>query len=202
MDNPYCRYFLDSNSSISAPVRPNAQKNKAAEQKKEREAALAQTRKRLEEEKKAKAAALAEERKRAADEKKAKTAAVAEERKRAANEKKAKIQAEQAKKAKESVENAKPRSTISLGFFNFGQSDDEEDVATNVSSIPKTNARKVASAPRGVPTIYKWRQNRDGSISGVIFGSKAFEEGESVTTSPISSDAVESAVVQTLSGSR
>ena len=163
---------------------------------------MAQTRNRLEEEKKAKAVALAEERKRAADEKKAKAAAVAEERKRAADEKKAKIQTEQAKKARESVENAKPRSTISLGFFNFGQSDDEDDEGTKASSIPKTTAKKLASAPRGIPTIYKWRQNRDGSISGVIFGSKAFEEGESVTTSPISSDAVESAVVQTLSGSR
>ncbi len=146
--------------------------------------------------KKAKPLSAGEKRKQAAGLKKAKAAAAAEERKRVTKTKKTRIQQDQAKKAIDALENAQPGSTISLGFFKFGQTDDSKDAA------PKKNAKKAASAPLGVPTIYKWRQNRDGSISGMVYGSKAFREGESITTSPMSTDITESAVVQTLSGSR
>ena len=150
----------------------------------------------------------AEERERVANEKKMETEkkraeaqAAAEERKRVADEKRvASLAAAEARKnktvAKESVEKAQPGATISLGFFGFGKKTDGE------TSEQVAAPRKVSSAPRGVPAISKWRQNRDGSISGQIFGSTSFKEGESITTSPIASDAISGTVVQTTSGSK
>jgi flagellar biosynthesis GTPase FlhF len=66
----------------------------------------------------------------------------------------------QAAKAAVEIAKAKPGGTISLGFLNFGQSDkDDSDEPTIVSS-----------APRGVPTLSKWKRNFDGSITGFISG--------------------------------
>jgi flagellar biosynthesis GTPase FlhF len=98
------------------------------------------------------------------------------------------IREEQAKKADGVVSGAKKGATISLGFLGFGSQNDENDVASE--------------APRGMPTINKWRRNRDGSVTGLISGSKAFEEGESVTTSPLTSDPIEGSIVTTVSGSK
>lgn len=102
-----------------------------------------------------------------------------------------------AKKALETVEKAKPGATVSLGFFNFGGSD---DVVSNQKAgvLP----RVVSQAPRGVPSLSRWRKNRDGSVTGFISGSRAYSDGESVTTSPITTDAVDGGLVQTTSGSR
>ena len=92
-------------------------------------------------------------------------------------------------------------STISLGFLNFGPSSDESasSVASNTSQGKSTILNK---APKGVPTLSKWRQNRDRSITGLISGSSAFSEGESITTSPIVTDVADGALVQTSSGSK
>jgi len=107
------------------------------------------------------------------------------------------------KKAEDAVAKAKRGATISLGFFNFGFDDEESQTPP---AAPKTMSKVapniVSQAPRGVPTLSKWRQNRDGSISAVISGSRAYQEGESITTSAITSDAADGAVVQTTSGSR
>ena len=51
-------------------------------------------------------------------------------------------------------------------------------------------------------TISKWKQARDGSITGVISGSNSFGDGDPVTTSPIVGKAVGGTVVRTKSGSR
>jgi ATPase subunit of ABC transporter with duplicated ATPase domains len=64
----------------------------------------------------------------------------------------------QAKKALSVVTNAKPRATISLGFLNFGNSSDE--------GKPQTNS----NAPRGVPSLSKWKLNADKSVTGLIYG--------------------------------
>merc|ERR1711935_357806 len=98
------------------------------------------------------------------------------------------------KQAEQSVSRAKPGQTIKL--FNFGQ-----------PAAPKTSARqappkKLANAPRGVPVISNWKQDRNGGIDGRIFGSPSFDEGEFVSTSPITSDAVGGTVVTTESGSK
>ena len=125
-----------------------------------------------------------------------------------------------AKAALEAAEKGQPRSTFSLSaLFGFDQnSDEEEKVATKTPT--KTAAKPAAKAPtkapaksakpevkkqppRGVPSIARWRQNRDKSITGFISGSSAFSEGERVTTSPIARGSVTSGeVVFTTSGSR
>ena len=64
-------------------------------------------------------------------------------------------------------------------------------------------AGKVSSsAPRGTPTLTRWRKNRDGSISGTITGAPGFKNGEFITTSPTTGNAIDGAVVTTASGSR
>lgn len=130
----------------------------------------------------------AEARKRAAEEKRLRAVEAAEARKREAAEKKAAQEAaKRALKSQETVATAKPRTTISLGFLNFGDS---------------SSAAPSGSAPAGIPTITKWRQNKDGSITGLISGSNAFRNGESVTTSVIKGNASDNTVVQTISGSK
>ncbi len=70
-------------------------------------------------------------------------------------------------------------------------------------SSPTVSTKSASTAPpRGVPVISKWKQARDGSITGVITGSTAFGDGDSVTTSPIKGTAVGGTVVSTTSGSR
>ena len=99
------------------------------------------------------------------------------------------------KQAAKSLENSRPRTTISLGsLFNFGGSSDTAD--------SKTDASTASAAPRGVPVISNWRQNLDGSITGRISGSSSFSEGEPVTTSPVPRGATGGNVVRTSSGSR
>ena len=59
------------------------------------------------------------------------------------------------------------------------------------------------SAPRGVPTLIRWKKNRDGSITGLITGSNTFDEKTLVTTSVIvNGDISAGEVVQTKSGSK
>jgi len=149
----------------------------------------------------------AEARRLAAEEKKQKLAAAAEEKRQqaAAAAEARRLAAEEKKQASlQSIETAQPSSTISLGFFNFGNQAENDDTTSKPppSSPTQTIAKKLPNAPRGVPTLYQWRQNRNGSISGFIAGSKSFKEGESITTSPITSSAIERTVVQTKSGSR
>ena len=74
--------------------------------------------------------------------------------------------------------------------------------------IPKKSpslkvAPKKNSAPPGVPKMAKWRKNRDGSVTGFISGSRNFDEGEKITTSPIvKGDIANGSLVQTGSGSK
>ena len=71
------------------------------------------------------------------------------------------------------------------------------------TAAPKVAAKAAAVAPRGVPTISKWKLDpSNNSISGFISGSKAFSDGEPVTTSAIVGEVAVNAVVQTKSGSK
>jgi hypothetical protein len=114
---------------------------------------------------------------------------------KAAQEKTSKVATKKAaepparKKPSESV--AQPRPTFSL----FG--------GAIAPPSGETKAAPVSAAPRGVPTIRRWRVNRDGSVTGIIFGSSNFAEGERVTTSPIASgNLTNGSTVRTGSGSR
>lgn len=77
-----------------------------------------------------------------------------------------------------------------FSFFGGGKSDNKKSA--------------TAAPPAGVPVINKFKQNRDGSVTGFITGSAAFREGERVTTSKLAANqTVESGnVVKTVSGSK
>ena len=107
----------------------------------------------------------------------------------------------EAAKATQAVTAARPRATFSLFGLGLGGADaelPEEPAAPRPSRpIPKKEA------PRGVPTMSRWKKNSDGSITGLISGSNAFADGERVTTSPIKKGKLERGeVVTTGSGSK
>ena len=153
-----------------------------------------QMRRQIEEKRKAEAAASAEARKQAAEQRKAEAASAAQAKRKNAEEKR-KTQAQE-KQVKQALGGAKKGATVSLGFFNFGQKSEEEGEAEKIAATTTTGA------PRGVPTLSKWSQNGDGSITGEISGSKSYDDGETVTTSGIAGEVTEGSVVQTRSGSR
>jgi hypothetical protein len=97
----------------------------------------------------------------------------------------------EAKRALDAVEQGTPRSTFSLAaLFGFG----DDDSKTGKSS---------SGAPPGVPSMGRWRENRDKTITGFITGSPTFAEGEQVTTSPIARGNISAGeVVVTNSGSK
>ena len=115
-----------------------------------------------------------------------------------------------AKVALEATEQAKPRSTFSLtALFGLDKKDDEtpaNSAEVKQSLAPAKSVQRKASsakAPRGVPTMDSWRQNRDKSITGIISGSASFPDGEKITTSPIAKGTIDSGeVVFTKSGSK
>jgi len=74
-------------------------------------------------------------------------------------------------------------------------------------SLPSrtTDIKSTASAPKkalaGVPSLAKWKLNKDKSVTGFVSGSKTFAEGEQITTSPIVSEVItRGEVVKTGSG--
>ena len=91
----------------------------------------------------------------------------------------------------------KGRPTFSL----FGMGGSTKTVST-ASKATTVATPKTASAPRGVPTINKWKLNGDNTISGLISGSGAFKDGEAITTSAIVGAAKSNSVVQTGSRSK
>lgn len=52
------------------------------------------------------------------------------------------------------------------------------------------------------PSMKNWKQNRDGSITGLIYGSKSFKDGTRITTSPVPRGAKRGSVVETSGGSK
>lgn len=72
----------------------------------------------------------------------------------------------------------------------------------NIGSKGTFSVQNAKFGPKGIPTLRKWKQNSDGSISGRIFGSKGFKENEFVTTSSMMGDPVANSVARTTSGSR
>ncbi|KAG7361167.1 hypothetical protein IV203_036267 [Nitzschia inconspicua] len=97
---------------------------------------------------------------------------------------------------KSSATNSSP--TISLGsFFNAGNS------GSSMKSPPKASTPIKKEAPKGVPTIERWKVGRDKAVTGFIRGSNQFRDGEKVTTSPISKGILKSGeMVVTSSGTR
>lgn len=114
------------------------------------------------------------------------------------------------KPAEEVVEVPKKSGTFSL----FGGAPKKAAPVKKVApAVKKTVAKKVVakkavkkaakiSAPAGVPTLARWTQNADGSVTGFISGSPNFRKNTKITTSPIKGKASVGAVVQTGSGSK
>ncbi len=87
-----------------------------------------------------------------------------------------------------------------MSLFGFGEP--KEETTTLKIAVAASPAKpSVSTAPRGVPTINKWKLNSDNTISGFISGSSSFKDGEPVTTSPITGSASSGSVVQTKSKS-
>jgi hypothetical protein len=88
--------------------------------------------------------------------------------------------------------------TMSLGsIFNAGTSVPTTKMPTSAASAKKKEA------PRGIPTIERWKVEQDKAVTGFIRGSSQFRDGEKVTTSPISKGRLaKGEVVVTSSGTR
>ncbi len=185
----FSSFFSSPSKPAAAPASPASTNEPSAAEK----AKLA--RKKEAEEKRKAALAAAEERRREAEEKRAKALVAAEEKRRLAEEKKDAL-----KKAEKVLNQAKPRATISLGFFGFGQKPDAKEEEGGKGGAEADD--KPTGAPRGVPTLKNWRQKSNGSITGLIYGSRLFGAGESITTSPIKGSASENTVVTTKTGSK
>ena len=75
---------------------------------------------------------------------------------------------------------------------------------------PSTETKPAQSSPWSfftptaieIPEVSRWKQNRDGSITGLIYNSKSFKDGTKVTTSPVPRSAKAGTTVKTESGSQ
>lgn len=116
--------------------------------------------------------------------------------------KKAAIQAaaerrERQKAALEAISNAVSRATVSLFGLARGSTSSDDDLP------PAKPGKSTMKAPIGVPGVSRWRQNSDGSITGIVRGSRNFADGDKITTSPIATGKIEPGqVVKTGSGSK
>jgi hypothetical protein len=64
----------------------------------------------------------------------------------------------------------------------------------------------VSTGPSGGPAdiqqVQDWKQNEDGSITGIIFNSMSFKDGSKITTSPVPKGAKAGYLVKTITGTR
>jgi hypothetical protein len=67
---------------------------------------------------------------------------------------------------------------------------------------PKDDDEEKELAPQGVPVLYEWVQNDDGSITGFIRNSSSFRDGATISTSPVARAASEGTTITTASGSQ
>jgi hypothetical protein len=82
--------------------------------------------------------------------------------------------------------------------------------SSSVASSSKTETKPAQSSPWSffaptaieIPEVSRWKQNRDGSITGYIYNSKSFKDGTRVTTSPVPGSAKAGTTVRTGSGSQ
>jgi hypothetical protein len=90
-----------------------------------------------------------------------------------------------------------------FSFFGNPQSKAESKVEDKAksSSYNVFGAANPAS-PTQIPEIRLWKQNADGSITGIIHDSRNFKDGTRVTTSPVRIGVTRGSVVRTGSGSQ
>uniref|UniRef100_A0A7S2VF22 Uncharacterized protein n=1 Tax=Entomoneis paludosa TaxID=265537 RepID=A0A7S2VF22_9STRA len=108
---------------------------------------------------------------------------------------------ERQRAALEALQNAVSRATVSLFGLAGGQpkANEEEEKQSPFAAQAKT----PSGAPKGVPVLKRWRKTKDGAITGMVYGSSSFSDGDRVTTSPIAFGKVSKGeVVKTGSGSK
>jgi len=195
----------EQKAALAAAKKSEMERKKQEAEARKRQAATAASNKKSEMEAKKREAAAAAAAKKA--EMEAKKQAEQQRREAAAKAKLAKVQAKTAAKAKPSPP-PKPAtdpdvfrsisqsvSSATINLLGLGKSDLEE--------LPAPGAKSTKKAPMGVPTLSRWRQNSDKTITGLVSGSRGFGEGQRITTSPIASGTISSGeVVKTGSGSR
>jgi len=89
----------------------------------------------------------------------------------------------------------KPKNPFSFGTFSLGPPAPKKEVA------PATTA-KAAAVDTSIPVLRNFVQNRDGSLTGQVSGSKNFRNNEKITTSPVRRGVKKGMVVKTSSGSQ
>ena len=69
-------------------------------------------------------------------------------------------------------------------------------------STNKQNAGSLFGSFTSISEIERWKQNRDGSLTGYVYKSKAFDDGTRITTSPVPKGAKRGSVVTTSGGTK
>jgi hypothetical protein len=88
--------------------------------------------------------------------------------------------------AMEILEKSPPRSTFSLfDLFDDEKSDNKSNTTEGSYSLPPPPPLASKRPPTETPTLTEWNMNDDGTITGVIFGSRNISDGYLITTSPI-----------------
>eukprot|EP00559_Dactyliosolen_fragilissimus_P008096 CAMPEP_0184872412 /NCGR_PEP_ID=MMETSP0580-20130426/41276_1 /TAXON_ID=1118495 /ORGANISM="Dactyliosolen fragilissimus" /LENGTH=1145 /DNA_ID=CAMNT_0027375209 /DNA_START=30 /DNA_END=3464 /DNA_ORIENTATION=- len=108
----------------------------------------------------------------------------------------------QVKKAENALKKAKSVSSSSSEVVGSVPSAGAVECAGKSENLSLPKPIIVSSAPRGVATLSKWHHNKDGSLSGIIYGSSNYKDGQNITTSKLKTGSAEGAVIETESGSR
>ena len=104
---------------------------------------------------------------------------------------------------KKSPSAVKKRATTSLpGLFSFRSPSPAPTRSDAPPALVSSKPKPLITAPRGIPTLSKYRRNRDGSITAYIFNSSSFEDGKMITTSPVKTKVSPGSIVETSSGSK
>ena len=147
-----------------------------------------------------------------AEETKAIAAKKAAEAKAAIEKKKLEVLAQKAKAKKSfstrgnkntAVETARSTS-VTGGVFGINQRSSAANRKSQPARSVESPPRIYKTAPRGVPTLTRWKLNRNQAISGLIYDSSSYDDGKRVTSAPLEegTKAVAGAVVKSVSGSR
>lgn len=103
-----------------------------------------------------------------------------------------------------------PATDSGFTFFGLGTKSVKKPPQANAKKQPPRRAlQKAAPAKKkapikvaGVPVLSRWKQNKDGSLTGFVSNSASYKTGTRITTSPVPKDAKGGMVVRTGSGSR
>ena len=103
-----------------------------------------------------------------------------------------------------------PKADSGFTFFGIGTKSVKKPPQAK-KQPPRQALQKAAPAKKkapaaikvtGIPVLSRWKQNKDGSLTGYVSNSSSFRSGTRITTSPVPKGAKGGMVVRTGSGSR